>query len=79
MFESACSAMRKATLSSVAFIVVGSLLIFMAQLFSLETVWPVIVGYLGFFSILAGSLVLLVTVAALLVPKVSRQLSLCQH
>jgi len=79
MFESACSAMRKATFSSVALIVVGSLLVLVAELLSLQTVLPVIVGYLGFFSILAGSVVLALTVLALMLPTVNRRLSLCQH
>jgi hypothetical protein len=71
--------MRKATFSSVAFIIVGSLLVFAAQLLSLQTVFPVIVSYLGFFSILAGSVILALTVLALMLPQVNRQLSLCRH
>jgi len=79
MFKSACSTMRKATFSSVAFIIVGSSLVFAAQLLSLQTVLPVIVSYLGFFSILAGSVILALTVLALMLPQVNRQLSLCRH
>jgi len=71
--------MRKATFSAVAFILVGSALVFAAQLLSLRTVLPAVVSYLGFFSILAGAMILALTVFALMLPQVNRQLSLCRH
>jgi len=71
--------MRKATFSSVVFILIGSALVFAAQLLSLQSVLPAVVSYLGFFSILAGAVILALTVLALMLPQVNRQLSLCRH
>lgn len=79
MIKSLCNLMQKAVLSSVALIVVGGLLVFGAQLMSFQTMLPVIVTYLGVASISTGLLVLAVTAIAVMLPKVSHQLALCQH
>jgi len=79
MIQSACNLMKIATVSSVAFIVAGSLLVLVAQQLSLETVLPAIFTSLGFFSIISGMLAMIGTAVAAMLPKVSRKLDLCQH
>ena len=79
MIKSACNLMKQAVALSVTFIVGGGLLVLMVQLLSLETMAPVVITYLGLFSIFAGVLILFVTIIAIMVPKVSRQLDPCQH
>jgi len=71
--------MKKAAVSSVAFIATGSLLVLVALALPLQSALPVFFTYLGFFSIFAGVLVMAVTIVAMMLPKVSRQLELCQH
>ncbi len=79
MIQSACNLMKVATVSSVVFIVAGSLLVLAAQQLSLETVLPAIFTSLGFISIMTGMLVMIGTAAAVMLPNVSRKLDLCQH
>jgi hypothetical protein len=79
MIKSACGLMKLAAVSSVAFIIAGSLLVFVAQQLSLETVLPAIFIALGFFSLILGIFVMVGTVVAVMLPYVSRQLDLCQH
>lgn len=79
MIKSACDLMKRAVVLSVMFIAGGSLFVLMAQLLPLETMVPVIFTYLGLFSMFAGVLVIFVTIMAIMMPKVSRQLDLCQH
>ncbi len=79
MIQSACTLMKEAVVSSVVFMAAGGFLVFLAQLFSLQSVVPVVITYLGFFFILAGILVLLLLSTVLLLPKISSRLDLCQH
>ena len=79
MIKSACKLMKLAAVSSAAFMVAGGLLVLVAQQISLESALPAILTSLGFFSIVAGLLVLVGTVVAVMLPTVSRQLDLCQH
>jgi hypothetical protein len=71
--------MKVSAISSVAFILTGSLLVLVAQRLPLETVLPAIFTSLGFLSVIAGMLVMLGTVVAVMLPYVSHQLDLCQH
>lgn len=79
MIKSACKRMKMAAVSSVGFIFVGSLLVLIAQQLSLETALPAALTTLGFFSILAGLLVMVITAVAIMLPSISRRLDLCQH
>ena len=79
MTKSACNLMKLAAVSSVAFMVVGGLLVFLAQQLPLETVMPAVLVALGFFSIFTGALGMVGTVIVVMLPYVSRQLDLCQH
>lgn len=79
MIKSACNLMKRTVVLSVTFIAGGSLLVLMAQLLSLETMTPVVFTYLGLFSMFAGVLIIFATIIAIMVPRVSRQLDLCQH
>jgi hypothetical protein len=71
--------MRKAVVSSVAFIGAGSLLVLVALLLPLQSIVPVVLTSVGFMSIFAGIAVMLVTVIAVMLPRVSSRLQLCQH
>lgn len=71
--------MRKAVVSSLVLIAAGSLLVLLALLLPLQSVVPVILTSVGFMAIFAGAAVMLVTVVAVMLPTVSRQLELCQH
>lgn len=79
MTQSACNLMKLAAVLSVAFMVVGGLLVFAAQQLPLETSLPAILIALGFFSIVVGVLGMVGTVIVVMLPYVSRQLDLCQH
>jgi len=79
MIKSACNLMKISAVSSVAFILVGSLLVLVAQQLPLETVLPAIVTSLGFLSVIAGMLVMVGTIIAVMLPYISHQLDLCQH
>ena len=79
MFKSACNALKQAVVSSAAFIAVGVLLVLSAQLPSLSTTLSAIITYLGFFSVLSGILLIAITGFAVMLPKINRQLELCQH
>lgn len=71
--------MKISAVSSVAFFVTGVVLVLIAQQISLQSVLPAVLLALGFASIVVGMLVMGVTVIAIMLPKVSRQLELCQH
>lgn len=71
--------MKLATVSSVTFIVAGSLLVLMAQQLSLETVLPAVFTALGFVSIVTGFVLIFGTAVAVMLPQISRKLDLCQH
>lgn len=79
MIKSACKLMKISAVSSVAFFVTGVVLVLIAQQISLQSVLPAVLLALGFASIVVGMLVMGVTVIAIMLPKVSRQLELCQH
>lgn len=79
MIKSACKLMKLAAVSSAALMVAGGLLVLVAQQISLESTLPAIFISLGFFSIIAGLLVLVGTTVAVMLPTVSRRLDLCQH
>lgn len=79
MIKSACYLMKKATASSVSLILVGGLLVLLSQLMTLGTVVPAIISYLGFISVFIGLLVMLITLVAIMFPKVSQSLEQCQH
>ena len=79
MTQSACNLMKLAAVLSVAFMVAGGLLVFVAQQLPLETSLPAILIALGFFSIVVGVLGMVGTVIVVMLPYVSRQLDLCQH
>ena len=79
MIKSACNTLKQVVVSSAAFIAVGVLLVLFAQLPSLSTVLPAIITYLGFFSVLSGVLLIAITAFAVMLPKINRQLELCQH
>ena len=79
MIKSACDAMKKATVSSVALFVTGIVLVLVAQQLSLQSALPATFLALGFISIVVGVLVMAVTIIVIMLPKVSRQLDLCQH
>ena len=71
--------MKKAAVSSVALFVIGIFLVLVAQQLSLQSALPAIFLALGFVSIVVGVLVMAVTIIVIMLPKVSRQLDLCQH
>lgn len=79
MKKSACNLMKLAAVSSVAFMVIGGVLVFLAQQLPLETSLPALFVALGFFSIITGVLGMIGTVIVVTLPNVSRQLDLCQH
>lgn len=71
--------MRKAVVSSLALIAAGSLLVLLALLVPLQSVVPVVLTSAGFMAIFAGVVVMLITVIAVILPRVSSRLELCQH
>ena len=71
--------MKKAAVSSVALFVIGIFLVLVAQQLSLQSALPAIFLARGFVSIVVGVLVMAVTIIVIMLPKVSRQLDLCQH
>lgn len=71
--------MKKAAVSSVALFVTGVVLVLMAQQISLQSALPATFLALGFISIVVGVLVMAITIIVIMLPKVSRQLDLCQH
>ena len=71
--------MKKAAVSSVVLFVTGILLVLVAQQISLQSSLPAIFLALGFVSIVVGVLVMAVTIIVIMLPRVSRQLDLCQH
>lgn len=79
MIKSACKLMKISAVTSVAFFVTGIVLVLMAQQLSLQSVLPAVFLTLGFASIIVGVFVMGVTIIAIMLPKVSRQLELCQH
>ena len=79
MIKSACNALKQAVVSSVAFIAAGVLLVLSAQLQLLPTILGAIITYVGFFSVLSGVLLIAIVVLAVMLPKINRQLDLCQH
>jgi hypothetical protein len=79
VIKSACDAMKKAAVSSVALFIAGIVLVLVAQHLSLHSALPATFLALGFISIVAGVLVMAITIIVIMLPKVSRQLDLCQH
>jgi len=79
MIKSACQYMKISAVSSVAFFIAGVVLVILAQQVSLHSALPATLIGLGFVSIVVGALVMAVTVVAIMLPKVSRRLDLCQH
>ncbi len=79
MIKSACYLMKKAAASSATFIVLGGIIVLISQLLNLGTVAPAILSYLGFISVFVGLLIMLITLLALMLPKVSQRLEQCQH
>ena len=71
--------MRKAVVSSLALFAAGSLLVLLALLVPLQSVVPVVLASAGFMAIFAGVVVMLITVIAVILPRVSSRLELCQH
>ncbi|MEA3303373.1 MAG: hypothetical protein U9Q75_08890 [Pseudomonadota bacterium] len=79
MIKSACSLMKKAVVSSVVLFLSGIVLVLVAQQLSLQSALPATFLALGFISIVVGVVIMAVTIIAIMLPKVSRQLELCQH
>jgi len=79
MIKSACDVMKKSILLSATLLVVGVILEIIAQFLSFETIFPVIFTYGGFLAISLGVLIVLVTFAAIMVPKINQHLDACQH
>ena len=71
--------MKISAVSSVALFVSGIILVLVAQQLSLQSALPATFLALGFISIVVGVVVMAVTIVAIMLPKVSRQLELCQH
>ena len=71
--------MKKASVSSVALFIAGIVLVLVAQQLSLQSALPATFLALGFISIVSGVVIMAVTIIAIMLPKVSRQLELCQH
>ena len=71
--------MKKASVSSVALFIAGIVLVLVAQQITLQSALPASFLALGFISIVAGVVIMAVTIVAIMLPKVSRQLDLCQH
>lgn len=64
---------------SVILLAVGVLLEAIAQILNFGSLLPAVVSYLGFFVIFMSILVMLVTIIAIMLPKVRKQLETCQH
>lgn len=79
MIKSACDVMKKAAVSSVVLFVTGIVLVLVALQLSLQSALPATFFALGFISIVVGVLIMAITIVVIMLPKVSRQLDLCQH
>jgi len=79
MIKSACNLMKKATTSSISLVLAGSVLVLLSKLIVLDTMLPSITSYAGFILIFAGVLLMLLTMGAVMVPKISQRLEQCQH
>ena len=79
MIKSACNLMKKATTSSISLVLAGSLLVLLSKIIALDTMLPSMMSYTGFISIFAGVVLMLITMAAVMVPKISHSLDQCQH
>lgn len=79
MIKSACKLLKKATTSSIALVLSGTLLVLLAKLLTLDNLLPSLMSYTGFLAIFAGVIIMLITMVAVLFPRVSQHLEQCQH
>lgn len=79
MIKSACNLMKKASAFTVFLILIGSLLVLVAQFLPMGNFVPAMFLYLGFILVHTGLFLLLITLIALLFPRVNERLEQCQH
>jgi hypothetical protein len=79
MFKSACDTMKKSIITASLLLVFGTIIGLSGLLFSLESVYPVLIIYAGLFAISLGVLILLITLLAVMIPSVNQRLDACQH
>ena len=79
MIKSACDFMKKSIRLSALLMRVGAILEVVALFLSFDTIIPVLFIYGGFAAISLGLILLLAILIAVIIPKVSKRLSACQH